>query len=205
MPQITKIKSQRNKKRVNVYLDGKFAFGLPTETLVEVGLVVGQELSEKEAEALIFKNEFQKLLDRAYHFLSFRPRSEKEVKDFLKRKGATEEIWEKIIKKLKKLKYIDDLEFASWWVEQRASFRPKGKMALKMELRQRGISSEIVTQMIEERVEELPLAKMAARKKIKVYQNLPALKFRQKMSSFLSRRGFSWQTIKTVLEEIKKK
>lgn len=205
MPRITKIKPQKNKKRVNVYLDGKFAFGLPTETAVEVGLKVGQELSGEETEALIFKNEFQKLLDRAYHFLSFRPRSEKEIKDFLKKKGATERISEKIIKKLKRLRYLDDLKFAYWWVEQRISFRPRGKIALKMELRQKGVDQEIASQVIEEKIEELPLAKKAARKKIKIYQNLSPGKFRQKMSAFLSRRGFSWQTIKMVLEEIIKK
>lgn len=149
--------------------------------------------------------EFQKLLDRAYHFLSFRPRSEKEIKDFLKKKGATEKIWEKIVKKLKKLGYLDDLEFACWWVEQRSLFRPRGKIALEVELRRKGISQEIISRVIEKKVKELPLAKKAAQKKIKVYKNLPALEFRQKMSAFLSRRGFSWQTIKMVLEEIIKK
>ncbi|HUS59999.1 MAG TPA: RecX family transcriptional regulator [Nevskiaceae bacterium] len=205
MPRITKISPQKNKKRVNVYLDGKFAFGLPTETLVEVGLAVGQELSEKETEALIFKNEFQKLLDRAYHFLSFRPRSEKEIKDFLKKKGVTEKISEKIIKKLKKLGYLNDLEFTSWWIEQRNLFRPRGKIALKMELRQKGVDQEIASQVIEKKVDELPLAKKAAQRKMKAYKNLPPREFYQKMAAFLSRRGFSWSTIKMALEEIIKK
>ena len=89
MAKITRLKAQKNKKRVNVYLDGQFAFGLDADNLLKAGLKVGQELTEKQVENLVFKNESQKLLDKACRFLSYRPRSEKEVRDYLKRKKGT--------------------------------------------------------------------------------------------------------------------
>lgn len=205
MAEITKIKAQKNKKRVNIYLDGRFAFGLDADNFLKAGLKVGQELSEKQVEDLVFKNEFQKLLNRVYRILSLRPRSEKEIKDYLLKKKATPKISQKIIEKLKKLGHIDDQAFASWWIEQRSTFRPRGKFGLAMELKQKGIDRTISKKVINGKVDELSLAKKAAQKKLKTYKNLPREDFYQKMSAFLARRGFSWPVIKQVVDELSKK
>lgn len=202
MAKITKLKTQQNKKRVNVYLGGKFSFGLDTENLVKAGLRVGQELTAKEAEALVLENEFQKFYDRVLRLIAARPRSEKEIRDYLKRKKATGILVEKVIKKLKRTKQLNDREFAEWWLEQRAAFRPRGKIALKMELRQKGIDQKMAEKLIVQLTDELKLAKKAALKKKKTLKNLEPAEFRQKISNFLSRRGFSWETIKQTLEEI---
>jgi regulatory protein len=213
MAEITKIKAQRNKKRVNIYLDGKFAFGLPAETLVKAGLKLGQKLAEKQIENLIFKNEFQKLLDKVYRILSLRPRSEKEIEDYLKkkiwkfRKGQSktkDKMIGEIISVLKEQKLIDDLAFAAWWIEQRASFRPRGKMALRMELRRKGVNQEFIDEIIE-KVDELSLAKKAAQKKLKSFKKLDPPEFREKMSAFLARYGFSWGVVKVVIDDLAKK
>lgn len=202
---ITKIKAQKNKKRVNIYLDGKFAFGLDADNFLKAGLKIGQELSEKEVENLIFKNEFQKLLDRTLRLISARPRSEKEIIDYLKKKKATPNLIDEIIKRLKSLDLVDDHAFALWWVEQRATFRPRGKRALLMELWQKGVEKEISNKVINEKVNELPLARKAAEKKAKLYKNLPPREFREKMFGFLTRRGFSWETTKLVIDEFSQK
>lgn len=139
------------------------------------------------------------LLDKAYHFLSFRPRAEKEIRDFLKTKGATEKISEKIINKLKKLDYLNDLEFTSWWVKQRSTFRPKGKLALKVELKQKGIADRIIENALAQ-IDELKLAEKAVQKKLKIYSKLSPQNFRQKIVTFLGYRGFSWSTIKKLLD-----
>lgn len=86
MPKITKIQPQKKEERFNIYVDGKFAFGLDAETVVKSGLKVGQEISEKEIEKLVFENETNKLMEKALRFLSFRPRSESEVRQYLKKK-----------------------------------------------------------------------------------------------------------------------
>lgn len=205
MAEITKIKAQKNKKRVNIYLDGRFAFGLDADNFLKAGLKVGQELSEKQVEDLIFKNEFQKLLDRVYRILSLRPRSEKEIKDYLAKKKATEKISQKIIEKLKKSGQINDNAFAIWWIEQRSTFRPRGKFGLRMELKQKGVNKKIIDKVIEQLVNELPLVRKVVQKKLKSYKNLPREDFYQKMSAFLARRGFSWPVIKQVVDELSKK
>lgn len=205
MAEITKIKPQKNKKRVNIYLGGKFVFGLDADNFLKAGLKVGQELSEKQVEDLVFKNEFQKLLNKVYRILSLRPRSEKEIKDYLIKKKATEKISQKIIEKLKKLGQINDNAFAIWWIEQRLTFRPRGKFGLRMELKQKGVNKKIIDKVIEQLVDELPLARKVVQKKLKTYKNLLREDFYQKMSAFLARRGFSWPVIKQVVDEFLKK
>ena len=204
MAEITKIKPQKNKKRVNIYLDGKFAFGLDADNFLKAGLKVGQELTEKQVEDLIFKNEFQKLLDKAYRILSLRPRSEKEVKDYLAKKKATPKVAQKIIAKLKKLNHLNDQEFARWWVEQRSTFRPRGKFGLVAELRQKGVAKEVIDRVIK-KVDEMSLARKAAQKKIRSYKRLNPREFREKMTAFLARRGFSWSVIKVTIDDFLKK
>lgn len=220
MAEITKIKAQKNKKRVNIYLDGKFAFPLDADNFLKAGLKVGQELSEKQVEDLIFKNEFQKLLDKVLRLISHRPRSEKEVRDYLKKKiwklefgnwkfhkskvDVKKKLIDEVMRALKKQKLIDDKAFVAWWVEQRSTFRPRGKFGLTMELRQKGIDKTIIKKAID-KVDELSLATKLAQKKLKAYKNLTREEFYQKMTAFLSRRGFSWETIKTVIDEISKK
>jgi len=203
VPQITRIKVQKNKKRVNIYLDGEFTFGLDGDNFLKAGLKVGQKLTQKQIDDLVFKNEFQKLVDRTLRLISRRPRSEKEIRNYLKKKKSRPKIIEEVVKKLNQLKQIDDSEFAQWWVEQRTTFRPRGKFGLTMELRQKGVDKEIIKKAIE-KVDELPLAKKLAEKKTKAYKNLPREKRYQKMSAYLARRGFSWEIIKKVVAKFLK-
>lgn len=141
---------------------------------------------------------FQKLLDKVYRFLSLRPRSEKEISNYLKKRKVSGDVVEKIFKILREQNLIDDSAFTAWWIEQRTTFRPKGKIALKVELKQKGIDGKIIEEALSQ-VDELKLAKKAVQKKLKLYANLSPQDFRQKISTFLSYRGFSWSTIKKIL------
>jgi len=215
MAKITKIEAQKNKKRVNIYLDGKFAFGLDADNFLKAGLKAGQTLTQKQVDDLIFKNESQKLFDKVLRLISHRPRSEKEIRNYLRKKiwkleignwklresriGTKAEMVDRVIKALKKQRLVDDEAFALWWVDQRSTFRPRGKFGLTMELRQKGIDKAIIEKVVDEKVDELPLANKLAQKKFKTYKNLPRKEFYQKMSAYLARRGFSWETIKKVV------
>jgi len=205
VPTITSIKPQKNRKRFNIYLDGKFAFALSAEALVKADLKIDQETTEKDVEILRYKDSRDKLYNKALKFLSYRPRSEREVRDYLEKKGGDTKIVEEITGKLKKQNLVDDHAFTTWWIEQRSRFRPKGKHLLWLELLKKGIKKEIIEDSLFSEKEELDLAKKAARKKVKSYKNLEPLEFRQKMTAFLARRGFNWEVIKKVLEEILKK
>lgn len=215
---ITDILPQKNKKRFNIYLDQRFAFGLSAEALVKAGLKIGQEISKKDTKKLRYQDTKNSLYEKVLRFLSYRPRSEKEVRDYADgklapRKGKTPayhrraekaKIIDKIISKLKKQGLIDDQEFAEWWAEQRIRFRPKGTIALKIELRKKGLNKEIIEAAIE-KIDEIALAKRALQKKLKSFRKLPSEKGRQKIIDFLARRGFPWPVIQKVLAEISQK
>lgn len=216
MSKITAIKEQKRKGRFNIYLDGQFAFGLSAEALVGASLVIGQEISEEQLKILKNEDIKSKLYNNALRFLSYRPRSEKEVRDYLYRKiransskirgnqGASKTI-EIIIKKLKAQDLLNDAEFIKWWIEQRQTFRPKGSLALKQELRQKGISNSLITELINDLITpevEPQIAKKLANKKLEQLKKLSPLQKKQKLTRLLAYRGFSYNTIKLTLDEV---
>lgn len=151
----------------------------------------------------------QKLYDQTLRFLSFRPRTTSEVKSFLQKHHATEKQKKIILFKLEKLDFINDINFAKWWVEQRQTFKPKGLRVIRNELRLKGISQEIIEKVFGEKDErknsEINLARKAAEKKLKLYKDLPKNEFYVKMGRYLAGRGFDWEVIKTVIDELLKK
>lgn len=200
MPLITQIKSQRNGRRVNIYLDGKFGFGLDLENFVKLGLKVDQELTDEEVEKIVKKAEFQKTLDKLLKFATLRPRSEKEIRDWFKRKKVHESIIDELFARLKRLELIDDEKFARWWVEQRMSFRPKAKRIMIYELRIKGIKKEIIEEVLSKiEVDEEKIARELLEKKAYKWKNLPSRDARQKMAQFLGQKGFGWEVIEKVL------
>ena len=227
MPRITKISPQKRRQRVNIFLDEKFAFGLDLETFSKYDLRVDQEISQKKIEEIIKEEEFLKVYDKILRFLSFRPRSKKEVKDYFYKKSVGDETQKMIIKKLERLKFLDDKQFALWWVEQRITFRPSGKRFLEYELRKKGINKEIIDEVLKDKIlkgffqkeEEtqeanvgrvdtsfdFEMALRAAQKKLRIYEKLSSFEFRKKMTAFLTRRGFSWEVIKEVIKNLSKK
>ena len=202
MPRVTSIKPQRNKKRVNIHLDSKFGFGLDLENFLKLGLKVEQELTEEEVEKIVKKAEFQKTLDKLLKFATFRPRSEKEIKDWLKRKKVYQSLNRELFNRLNRLELVDDTKFARWWVGQRNEFRPRGKRALEAELRIKGIKKEIIEGALSSiKIDEGKIAKGLLAKKAYKWKNLPKREARQKMGQFLSRKGFSWEIIEKVLNK----
>lgn len=153
--------------------------------------------------------EFKKVLDKALRFLSFRPRSEKEIKDFLKRKKVSASVIGIILTKLKNQKFVNDEEFAKWWMEQRTSFRPLGLRLIKIELRQKGLSQEIIEKIISNDEflisNDLEQVRKLIEKKIARYKGLSRQELYQKLGGFLARRGFDWETIKQAIDEVVKK
>lgn len=207
MALITQIKTQKEKNRFNLFLDGKFAFGLDAETLFKEKLKVGQEIDSDRVDKLIKENELQVNLDRVFNFISYRPRSQKEVLDFLIKKGLGEQTKSAIIKKLEDLEMIDDLKFSRWWLEQRQTFRPEGKRLLQQELRAKGISREIIEQALNGQAtkSESETARELLEKKAGRWQSLPPLEFKKKASEFLLRRGFSWELVREAVANYLKK
>lgn len=199
--EITAITSQKKRKdRVNIFIDGSFAFALDHETLLKNHLKVGQNILQTDIDRLIKEGEYAYWYNSVLQLISRRPRSQREITDYLNRKQTGDMVQEKILTKLKNAKFIDDTAFAKWFVDQRQQFRPKGKKALTQELRQKGIADAIITEVLNsESIDEIALARKIAEKKKRLLTRYPPDKQREKLISFLCRRGFSWETIERVL------
>lgn len=181
-------------------MDDKFGFGIDLDNFVLLHLKVDQELTDKEVEEIVRKAEFQKTLDKLLRFAMTRPRSEKEITDWFRRKKIHESMYENLLNKLKHLNLLDDLEFAKWWVEQRQNFRPKAKRILNQELRIKGIKQDIINEVLgETKIDEEKMARELLNKKAYKWANLPVREAKQKKAKFLANKGFSWEIIENLV------
>ncbi|OGY17162.1 MAG: hypothetical protein A2785_04050 [Candidatus Chisholmbacteria bacterium RIFCSPHIGHO2_01_FULL_49_18] len=207
MSRITQLKAQKNRKWVNIFLDGTYFTSLELITVAKQGLKVGMDISQSEFNQLLRKHDAEKLLFRAMNFLSLRPRSEKEVTSYLQKKWTPKLSKEDyrtrvrgVVEKLKKENLLNDSEFANWWVEQRLTFRPKGKIALHKELQQKGIGNDIISEVLAS-LDEVEAAKRVVEKKSRIFKGQSSMQARRKLIAFLQRRGFSWDTIRQIVDE----
>lgn len=197
---ITALKLQkRNKNRVSVYLDGEYAFGL--SKIVAAWLRNGQELSEEKIAELKDKDASEIALQRAINFLSYRPRSEVEIRRNLKKNNHQAEVIDEVIERLRGGNLVDDENFAGLWVENRSEYRPRGRPLLRMELRQKGIADQFIEAALED-LDEEELAYQAALKGARKYSKCEWQEFRQKMYGYLARRGFSYAIISTIIPRV---
>jgi regulatory protein len=200
---ITAIKAGKNikKQRSNIYLDGKFAFSLDNEVIVKESLRTGQSLSQAEIDILNGADIFQKCLNAAFTFLSYRPRSEAETRERLGRKGYETQVIDKVIENLKRLSLINDEAFAEFWKENRSSFSPRSQRAIKSELRRKGVEPEVI-QEVAESMDDQESAYNAAIKKARTLKLSDYQIFRHKLGGYLQRRGFNYGVINTVVKQV---
>jgi regulatory protein len=197
---ITAIKAQiKNPERVSVYLDGKYSFSLTQSQLLERRLHSGMDLTEQELEDLKKASDYGKLLERTMNYVMIRPRSIREVRDYLWRKKAEPEVSENIIQRLEARSYLGDAAFARSWVRSRQLTKPVSKRRLQAELAQKGVASELIEQAIngDTEYDELEALREIITKKRKQtrYQD------EQKLMQYLARQGFSYDVIKSTLAE----
>jgi regulatory protein len=208
MPLITAIKPQKKKEeRFNIFLDGQFAFSLPAEALAKAGLHPDQEIPQAKVEELIKESELATVFDKVLKFLSFRPRSEFEINEYLLRKNVGEETRKLVFEKLKKLQLIDDEVFAKWWIEQRSTFRPSGVRLVKYELKRKGVAEEIISPLLAEtrpKVVDTLLAEKLVQKKLSRLKNLPGKEIKQKLYTSLAQKGFAFEVIEEAVAKILK-
>ena len=199
---ITALKVQsRNPQRVNVYLDGEFAFGL--SRLVAAWLQEGQELDEEKITTLKTGDAHEVAYQRALNLVVRHMRSGANIQENLRRHGISEEVIASVVERLERSGMIDDKLFAQAWVENRAEFRPRSKRALVYELRQRGIAEDVIDQALSENMpDEAELAYQAALKYSRKLNKLERLEFRRKLSGHLARRGFSYDIVIPVVDRV---
>jgi regulatory protein len=197
---ITALRYQkRNRERVNVYLDGSYAFALPAVTAAS--LRIGQSLGEDEIAELQDHDAAQRAYERALRFLAIRPRSIAEVRRTLEHHELPSSTVDAVIERLRAAGYVDDEAFARFWVSNREQFRPRAPLALRHELRQKGVADSIINQALQA-VDSESSAYRAGQAQARRFENLDQRTFRQKLGGYLLRRGFAHDVVWPVVEQL---
>ena len=192
---ITALRYQkRNRHRVNVYLDGQYAFAV--QDTIAGTLRVGQELSADEVTGLQGRDVAEAAYERVLNFLSYRPRSKSEVWSYLKRRAVPEELIPALIERLQTAGLLDDEAFARYWVENRESFRPRGARSLRFELRRKGVDESVANEAAV--MDAMRAGGITARRMTTV----DYATFRRRLDGFLQRRGFGYSVSKEVVNRL---
>jgi len=200
MRKITALQVQkRNPNRVNVHLDGEYAFSLAR--IVAAWLQVGQTLDEEKLSQLQADDARERAMQQAMLFLSYRARSEQEIRQNLSKHEIPDAVIEETLERLRQSGLANDKNFANAWVENRNTFHPRGRRALNLELRQKGIDDSIIESVLED-LEEDVLAYEAGQKKASKLRVQEWSEFRKKLSDFLARRGFSYSVIAPIVSRL---
>jgi regulatory protein len=140
-------------------------------------------------------NSLQDCLNAAYRYLSYRPRSEGEIKQWLHRRGFANEVAERTIAKLREQNLSDDFTFAQFWTENRLSFRPKSKRLIKKELRDKKVAAEIIEQVTKD-IDDEEIAYKLGSSRMPVLAHLDYPDFYRRLSSYLAYRGFGYEVVR---------
>jgi len=186
---ITALEPQKHSRdRLNVYLDDVFAFGLAV--LLAANLRVGMLLTDDEIAALRLADEVERAREKALNYLSYRPRSEAELRSHLLESDFAEATVAEVLDRLREVGLVDDDAFARYWADNRARFRPRGKRMLVQELRQKDVASHVIEATLME-YDEVAAAQQVAAEQARRLAHLPPDQFRRRLWDRLMRRGFS--------------
>ena len=198
---ITAVEVQsRNPRRVNVFLDGAFALAVSMDVAIQAGLKRGMALTEDQLANLQADDVWQKTYDATLNFLSYRPRSEEEIRRYLARRGTTQETAQHIVARLKGNGLIDDVAFARYWVDNRDAFSPRSSRALRSELRSKGIDGAAIEQAVSG--DDAEAAYRAVQRKVRSVAGADSETFRRKLIPFLQRRGFGYEIAREAVDRL---
>lgn len=199
---ITEISAQkRNRRRVNISLDGSYAFSL--DRMTAAWLQVGRELSDAEIEQLQMRDEVEVAFNQALNLLSHRSRSVAEMTRYLEGKGYAPGTLKAVLAQLEEEGLLNDDRFAREWIENRSTFRPRSQSQLRAELRFKGLEESSIDSALEESgVDDAALAMAAARKQAHRYLSSDYETYRKKLGNALLRRGFSYATVNDTLRTL---
>lgn len=195
MSKITALRTGRGRsKRINIYLDSKYAFSVASEVAEKEGLRVEQELTKDRIKGLAEADNLQRCFNAATLYLSYRPRSEPEIRQRLRRRGFTDTTVDSTISKLRAKGLVDDTAFAQFWKENRDYFSPRSQSLTRLELRRKGVAEEIIDRVVDS-IDDEDNAYRAGVKKVRILSRFDYEQFRRRLGDHLKRRGFSYRVI----------
>lgn len=197
----------RDKERLNIFVDGKYRLSLLISQYADSGFRVGDEISEAELAVLESESVFGKVYTRALEYALARPRSVKEMRDYLYRKtrdtrtkngaikkGVSETITTRVLERLKDRGYVNDEHFTRWWLENRNVRKGTSLRKLQAELRAKGVETGLIEQLMAAapRDDKEEIQKIITKKRLR-YDD-------QKLMQYLARQGFRYDDIREALE-----
>lgn len=206
MPLITKILEQKRRaNRRSVHLDGKFAFGCNINVVVKFKLKEGMSLSAAQVEAILQGAVRQECFDAAMRFLQRRMHSRDELRRKLTRQEYTSEMVDVVIEDLSRMGYVDDQRFAKTKALSAAQHRQHGRRRVMVELMRAGVENETARRAVEdvyEATDSLAIARKLAEKKSPALRRLDPQVARRRLAGMLARRGFEYEVVRPVIDEV---
>jgi regulatory protein len=196
---VTSVERVRRRRRVNIFVDGEFAIALGVDLATECDVRPGREVSTAHLRALADEDARREALQSALRFLSYRPRSEQELRQRLVRKGLPRAAIAAAMSRVRELGYLDDAAFARFWTETRQASRPRARRVVAGELRRRGIAAEQVEEATAE-IEDEAAAYEAAGRRVRSLRGLEYQPFRERLGRFLTSRGFSYEVARRTID-----
>lgn len=198
---ITALTTQkRNPNRVNIFLDGEFSFGL---YIINAGhLKVGQTISQEMIDSLKKDDQIEEGFQKALKYISYKPRTKFEVVKKLKESDFDEDTISIVLDMLVEKGYVNDLQYAKNWVENRSVYKPRSKKLITWELKNKQLGEDIIREVTGEMMPEEKLAILAAEKYARRLSGCEKEVFFRRLSGYLIRRGFSYSTVNSTVQTI---
>lgn len=205
MPTVTKIVEQKKRQnRRSIFLDGVFAFGVNLNVVAKFALHEGQELSAEDIDAIQKGSVRQECFDHAMRYIEKRMQSRKELETKLTKQEYGPAVIASVLDQLSEMNYVNDARFAESRAESAAKYKHHGPNRARMELAKKGVERETARQAVEQVYEahdSMATARDLARKKMKSLARLEPQVARRRLMGMLLRRGFTFDTIKPVIDE----
>lgn len=197
---ITKIEKQKNNlKRYSVFIDDEFAFGIDEVDLLYYKLSENTQIDETKYNFILENVIYNKAKNKAIKYISYQPRTEKEVTEKLKECEYSNDIIFRVIETMKKYNYINDKAYAKNFLTSKLNLKGYGIFKISFDLKQKGISDDIINDIIENtELNENKRALEVLEKKLRG-KKISDYKEKQKLYNFLLRRGFSYDVIKEAI------
>lgn len=209
---ITKIlKCRRERNKYEIFIDDKPGLRVSESTLAKSGLYTGKALDERAIEQIVQADSRERAHQAAVNFISYRPRSSKEIVDKLVRKGFSHELALEVVDQLKELDLLNDLQFARMFVRDKLLGKPMGRAMLRRKLLEKGITFQLSERVLKEYVteeNEQDAAKSLAVRKMKIsrsrFSALDPLAKQKRLIDYLLSRGFSqdiaYKTARSIIQ-----
>ena len=199
--EITAIRAQKhNRDRLNVELDGEFAFGV--SRMAAGWLKVGDFLTEERIESLLKTDEFEAAYQKATRLIGYRPRTQFEVRQKLQQKGFAYDVIDQVLERLTRANLVQDQQYAQMWIENRNEMHPRSQRLMRYELKNKGISDQMIDNALVDSADDSKLAFRAAEEYSRKLNKLDRELFQKRLGAYLARRGFSFETARPVIESL---